>query len=300
VGLHSHSMAFLVASRGAGVDFDRTLTLGRQHVIGDARDVRSAFAEAGSPISREDARRILLADDGYAGELLRQLGARHVDSVDASGYERSTLIHDLNEPFPKEWHGRYSAVIDGGTLEHVFNFPVALASALSAVRPGGHYIAFTPADNQPGHGFYQFGPELYHRVLGAENGFEVRCMLMRGHHTGARWFSVPDPATLGRRAMAFSSQPVDLYVLARRTEEREVLAEPPQQSDYVAVWQRHEEGIPAPGLVRRAAHRVRRLEPHASMRLRLTVGRAIRRRSRRDFPRVRLRDVPPFDGGPSR
>ncbi|MCA1572803.1 MAG: hypothetical protein LC798_21415 [Chloroflexi bacterium] len=42
-------------------------------------------------------------------------------------------------------------VLDGGTLEHVFDYPTALRGALDAVRLGGHFIAVTPANGWCGH-----------------------------------------------------------------------------------------------------------------------------------------------------
>jgi hypothetical protein len=48
-----------------------------------------------------------------------------------------------------------------------FNFPVALANAMKMAKIGGHFAARTPANNQCGHGFYQFSPGLFYRIIGA-------------------------------------------------------------------------------------------------------------------------------------
>src|SRR5438477_418150 len=79
--------------------------------------------------------------------------------------------HDMNEPIPDKFKETYTAVLDGGSLEHVFNFPVAIKNCMEMVKVGGHYLAITPANNFFGHGFYQFSPELYFTVLSKENGF---------------------------------------------------------------------------------------------------------------------------------
>ena len=211
--------------------------LGRPGLMaGDERVLMAAFEDANEPLSRSSARRIFTEEKSSAEPIFRHLGATQVDSLDTSAYEGATIVHDLNEPLLDQLRGRYSAVIDGGTLEHVFDFPTALRSALEAVGVGGHYIAFTPTKHQCGHGFYQLGPELYYRALAAEQGYRVRCMLMRGYNTGARWYEVTDPAVVKRRVMALSRWPVDLYLLAERTQEKEVLATVPQQSDYATRW----------------------------------------------------------------
>jgi len=68
-------------------------------------------------------------------------------------------------------------VIDGGTLEHVFNFPVAIKNAMQMVRAGGRLSLSPPANNYFGHGFYQFSPELFYRVLSAEKRVPLERMI---------------------------------------------------------------------------------------------------------------------------
>jgi hypothetical protein len=292
MGLHRHSIAFLAAAHAAGVSFDRTLMLGRQSIFaGTEQLVVKAFSDAGQVLDASEARRILAAEQRYAEPLFRHLGARLVDSIDASEYERCTIVHDLNEPLPEALRASYSAVVDGGTLEHVFNFPTALRSALEAVSLGGHYIAFTPADNHFGHGFYQFSPELHYRVLSPDNGFRVRCVLMHGYNAGARWYRVADPDEVRHRVVAHSFWPMELHVLAQRVELKDVLATFPQQSDYVDVWRRGEADI-ARRAVRRLRTRLGEREPLAVKSLRLTLGSSLLRRTRGDFEAISIADLP--------
>ncbi len=183
-------------------------------------------------IGTTEQRQRLDRSKGYAEPFLELLGAQRIESLDASGYEQATIIHDLNTPVPSSMHGRFSCVIDGGTIEHVFNFPNAIRSCMEMLEPGGHYIGITPANNHLGHGFYQFSPELYYRVLGAENGFEVRTMLVKAD---SHWYQVADPAVLHERTELVSSAPVTLVVIARRNKVMERF-HTPQQSDYVSAW----------------------------------------------------------------
>ena len=172
----------------------------------------------------------------YVEPLLRRLGATQVDSLDASGYEDATVIHDLNQPLPEALRCQYTLVIDGGSLEHVFNFPVALRSCMEAVEPGGHLLLVTPANNQLGHGFYQFSPDLFYRALSPDNGFEMVEMLIIQSHRWARWRRVADPADVGDRVTLTSPWHSLLYVLARRTSTVEPFRLAPQQSDYTVAW----------------------------------------------------------------
>lgn len=237
MALGPHEVAFLATASQQGVDFDRTLMIGRQQSFGSARQLGGALREAGMHVDPGDVTEMV--EQRYAEPVFHSLGGRVVDSLDASEYEGATLVHDLNRPVPAELRAKYSVVIDSGSLEHVFNFPVGLAGCLESVALGGHYLAITPMNSWAGHGFYQFSPELYFRVLSEQNGFTVRCMLARTQSLGrlGRWYRVADPATVGRRIHWFGLGRALLYIVARRTELRDVLDEYPQQSDYTPMWE---------------------------------------------------------------
>lgn len=234
MGIETHDVEFLVEARRLGVDFARTLTIGRQEVkVADA-DLARLLGPGPVPSSR------------FAEPLFERLGATTVDSLDASPYEGATIVHDLNEPVDPSLHGRYTAVYDGGSLEHVFNFPVAIRSGMEMVAPGGHLLLQSPANNQCGHGFYQFSPELLYRVLSADNGFEVERMEAVELYRNRR-YEVADPAAVGGRVELTNARPVLLLVQARRTAVVPVLRRPPQQSDYTAAWGGAPPGRPASG-----------------------------------------------------
>lgn len=228
MAIEAHDVEFLAEARRLGVDFRATLTIGRQALKLGADGVASLVGQPRAGMAEDDWR--------YAEPLFRTLGAETVDSLDASDFEGATLVHDLNDAVDAAWHGRFTAVYDGGTLEHVFNFPVAIRSCMEMVAPGGHLILQSPANNQCGHGFYQFSPELFYRVLSPENGFAVERMIAYELHTGRR-FAVTDPATIGARVELTNSRPVLLLVQARRTAVAPALERHPQQSDYAALWE---------------------------------------------------------------
>lgn len=157
MGFDINGIRLLVKTRALGVDFSEVAMLGRQGLHISERDLQKIFIENGVKAAAAD---VLAARGGYAEPLLTALGAKRADSIDASAYEHATIIHDMNDPIPADMKGGYSLVIDGGTLEHVFNFPMAIRNCLKMERPGGHFIGITPANNFLGHGFYQFSPEL--------------------------------------------------------------------------------------------------------------------------------------------
>jgi len=233
----------LLDAKAAGVRFDRTLTVGRLDLYlhpGEVHDLDARLQAMGRHGVFE----------GYtfntpADRFLTQgLGISQLTVLDNSDYEGATLVHDLNQPLPAAAHGAFDAVIEAGTLEHVFNFPVAIASLMQAVSVGGTVFLTTPANNLCGHGFYQFSPEVMFRIFAPENGFRVDHVRMMPcafpaveltpSHDG---YDVTDPADVRRRVGLRSSRPAMMAVQATRVDARPPFATPPLQSDYVAKWE---------------------------------------------------------------
>ena len=236
MGIEIQSVKLLLLARQLGVDFTETLTIGRQDLLVDAAQVAGAFARFGEPIAPADARAMSGEDDRFSTALLRRLGAARVDFMDVSDFEGATVIHDLNTPLDPALAGRFSLVFDGGTLEHVFDTAAALRSYMALPKVGGHLMLALPANNEMGHGFYQFSPELFFRTLTAERGYRIRAMFLAPIFSDADWHAVRDPARVGGRVgWNGSRRQLYLFVIAERIGEGGEGATP-LQSDYAAEW----------------------------------------------------------------
>jgi hypothetical protein len=54
--------------------------------------------------------------------VFRALGFECLDTMDISEYEGAKIIYDLNDThIPKEMVDKYDFILDGGTIEHMFN-----------------------------------------------------------------------------------------------------------------------------------------------------------------------------------
>ena len=233
----SNGIKFLLYARKVGVDFTSTATIGRQFNYAPAAEIRDLFARAGAdPVSDDRIQDLLEQNNGFSEGIFELLGAQKADSFDASDFEGSTHVHDFNFPIPDAFKNSYSTVLDGGTLEHVFNYPTALRNCMEMVAEDGHFLAITPANNFPGHGFYQFSPELFFRVFTADNGFEMVDAIFMEDYPEAPWFRVEDPASRGHRVTFENTRPAYLLLIARRTMLKPVFERFPQQSDYAAAW----------------------------------------------------------------
>ncbi len=240
MALTNDNAIFVWDAKRAGVPFGHMLTLGRQEFYLSSRQLDAFAREANI-----DGRVARGVKQKYADEFFRVfLGVNQLSAVDNSDYEGAQILHDMNLPFPNGMEETFDTVLEGGCLEHIFNFPVALANCMRALKVGGHLFLGTPANNQFGHGFYQFSPELYYRCLGPDTGFVVERlqaieMKYLGGEFGARGrpYDVMDPARLRNRVTLTNRFPVFLMIHARKTRHlSEPFARAPQQSDYALVW----------------------------------------------------------------
>jgi len=255
-------MALLSAAKRMGVDFSSTAMIGRQNFAGDRVEagLNRMFQTLGIPQDAHEFR----ARNLFCEELFGLLGAKQVESFDVSDYQQATHIHDMNQPIPAVFHGRYSCVHDGGSIEHVFNIPQALKNCLQMVRLGGHFTQVNLANNYMGHGFWQFSPEMIHRAMSPENGFEIRAVLLHETIPGGCWHLVADPAKTGGRVELCNANPTYILTIAKRTTIKDIFATPPQQSDYLVEWSASAEAasqIPLRKrpLIRRVLGRIQRL-----------------------------------------
>jgi len=237
MGLDSNVCRLLLLAKRRGAVFTDTLTLGRLALRLNLRMTRRIFNEFKVPADNYRLRKIFSDPLGFSEPFFHALGARHVDSVDATDYEGASVLQDMNLGLPENCEQKYDAVVDGGTLEHVFNFPAALKSSMNAVRLSGCFFVATQCNNAMGHGFYQFSPEMYFRVFSAENGFALENMFIaEGSFGMVPWYNVKDPQQIGRRVELVNDVQTYLLVIARRTKIVPIFRVWPQQSDYAAAW----------------------------------------------------------------
>jgi hypothetical protein len=216
-----------------GVDFSATATLGRMDLHVRPRDLAALLRDFQVPIGETALSDV--AHQRYADSLLMALGARSVESIDASAYEGATIVHDMNRPVSAGLVGRFSVIVDHGTTEHIFDFPTAMRNVIQMLAIGGHFLTATCANNFMGHGFYQFSPELYFRLFDNASGFRLRGVFLVEVASRGCWYRVTDPAVVRERVELRNRKAT--YVIAIAQKIRTVEAMPiPQQSDYAVAW----------------------------------------------------------------
>ncbi len=248
MGIDFQIARMLCEAHERGCSFNETATIGHLSLFlrsGEVRLLRRAYRNANKP-DADPVGRYKFGD--YSDGFLRDfLGVSTLAIIDISAYQGANVIHDLNEPIAETLHGRFDVVIESGSLEHIFNFPVAISSLMKMVKTGGIIFLGSPANNLCGHGFYQFSPELIFRVFSRENGFDLhKVILYQSRYPSTeliatgRAYEVVDPVTVHSRVGLLSKRPVVMIAEAKKIEQVALFTEFPLQSDYVELWKHSE------------------------------------------------------------
>jgi hypothetical protein len=234
-----NGVRFLSHCRGRGLSLDHTTVVGRQGLFAPPGLLRPILARHGlSPGPEHDA----FFNGGmqeWADPLLRALGATRLEFMDYSDYEGATRLHDLNQPVGASWEESTGALVDAGSLEHVFDVRTAIENYLRIVRVGGDVVLMDmPAVSFCGHGFYQFSPEFFCEVFSERNGFELVSLMLAEEWAFAPFYSVTRPRDAGGRVEIVDGRSCHLFVHARKKAPFHGFSGSIVQSDYETAWKR--------------------------------------------------------------
>jgi len=221
MGLTFHEYKFL-EEVSKKKNFGNVLTLGKQEII----------------LTNEDRKRLNLVekdyvDDEYIDKLLvDKFKANSVRSIDNSSFEGADIIHDMNKPI-KNLNEKFDTIIDFGTSEHIFNVVENLSNISKFCKNNGIILHSLPANNNCGHGFWQFSPELFFSLYSENNGFSETEIFIFNTHNKYEWWKV-EKQKLGERLEISSDVP--LYILVKTIKKSEIQNKSVQQSDYIERW----------------------------------------------------------------
>lgn len=178
-------MRFIAREHKRKLFSDAVLTLGRQGVFATLDQAREILlSEQLTPSSLPHNENTCTNIPSWKGTwnerfisdtvFFKLLGLKDITALDCSNYEKADFVFDLNLPVPTELKNRFSLIIDGGTLEHVFDVKQALININLMLKPGGRIIHMVPANNYVNHGFYQFSPTLFFDYYQANNFTDLK------------------------------------------------------------------------------------------------------------------------------
>jgi len=220
MGIGVQELQFLVNSSHYG-DFGKTITIGRQSLHIQKHQAEYYLKDADFKLAP------------YCEDMLKEyFGSTSVESLDYSDYEGASMTYDMNEPLPNL--GEYNTSIDCGTLEHVFNINQAFKNVSNLCKAGGQILHVLPANNNCGHGFWQFSPELFFSMYSEKNGYTDTKVYI-GDTTNPDWFFELDQPVGNERHDIQHPNPV--YVMVRTVlANKDFSHKKIQQGDYVYQW----------------------------------------------------------------
>ncbi len=151
------------------------LALGSLTIRESGHDIAQFAREAGyTRFEREGSIRALFQD---------RYGIREYCDCDVNG--QAALRLDLNHPIPFDLVGKFGTLLNGGTLEHIFDVRQSMENIHLLVRSGGTFIHMVPLTWYD-HGFFNLNPVLFYSLARA-NRYSI---LAEGYYAAAG--SLPD------------------------------------------------------------------------------------------------------------
>jgi hypothetical protein len=101
--------------------------------------------------------------------LFKLLGVPKISALDHSDYEGAEIVHDLTKPIPNHLRECADFIVDGSTLDNVFDPAIVLRNLAGMLRPGGRLITTNVFSNdyEP----YAIMPPLWFLDYFVANGF---------------------------------------------------------------------------------------------------------------------------------
>ena len=198
------------------------LTLGRLGNQIDKKSLKLLDLENNSSFAQEYSERILID----------YLGANLCDSLDKSNFEGANIICDMNEEL-KDINKKYDTIIDIGTSEHIFNINQNLSNISKLCKKGGRIIHCLPTNNQCGHGFWQFSPELFFSLYNEANGYTSTKLYLIDVYDKRNYWQITKQHN-DERLELNSFTP--LYIFVSTIKKFEDTFQKAQQSDYEYAW----------------------------------------------------------------
>lgn len=229
------------AKKNADADLSETLTLGRQFRAFTLAEFKKYMGSFASKISEEKLKEDF--ESPYAEKVFEDMYGVKLQSLDGFAHEKPDIVHDLNVPVPEELKGKYSMIIDGGTMEHVFNTPMLLKNCFDMLKIGGCMISMVPTNNFNGHGLYQFSPDFFYSTFSKHNGMEIKdVFIVKFSSKDKVWKINTTTAKAGQRLQFDVNTQTEIYVIAKKIGETpEVITA--QQTDYEEGWYEDERSI---------------------------------------------------------
>ena len=130
MGIIYSNAALMAKAKQNNVCFDKILTIGHLTLYLSQKQIKQLAKCYGLKIDPS-----VFSHKQYADKFFELFfDAKSVMSLDYSDYQHCDIMHDMNHPIDPSYHEKFDVVIDGGSLEHIFHFPVAVANCMKMLK----------------------------------------------------------------------------------------------------------------------------------------------------------------------
>lgn len=158
MGISIHVAETIVREHAFRPIVGKVVLLGQQTMFFTPMDAIALLDKCGVQPSVKDVSQLLIdestlgASGGKKGfikdtEFFRLLGAEDVVALDHSDYEGAEIIWNLNEPIPDHLAGVADFILDGSTIDNVFDPACTLRNINRLLKPGGRAISTNMGSN---------------------------------------------------------------------------------------------------------------------------------------------------------
>ena len=201
MALTFHTFKYLEKLKEKNFHFGETLTIGRLNNLIEKNDFKKL--------------NILPSNEIYADKIMKDyFNLSSLNTLDYSSFEGADIIQDLNIPL-EDTKKQFDTILDFGTSEHIFNIIQCFKNISDLCKLDGHIIHCLPANNNCGHGFWQFSPELFFNIYREENGFIETEIFLINLFDKDNWYKVKKQQK-GERLELNSIEPLYLLVKTKK------------------------------------------------------------------------------------
>ena len=205
---------------------DSVLTLGKLKLYMKPRQIRKLVRDYGDVLSTKEINDV--------ETFFKALGSKEIHALDYSDFEGADIIHDLNCPIPEALREKFDCIVDGGTSEHIFNFPQNIMNIMEMIKVGGFYLGTLPTNNWSGHGFYQFSPVLFIQLFSEINNFKIYKIFYCTSKDTSKLYEIVNIDSTKRIEINYFL-PTEVFVVAKKIGPTPKIINL-QQMDYVERW----------------------------------------------------------------
>lgn len=240
------------------------LTLGNQDVWATFPQLQSFFREMGSPVFEtaviphtSNLFKLIMPEQAkdfvHARTFFGMMGIQDYWDLDKYDRDRPLILHDLNQPVPAEFEQKFNLIVDGGTIEHIFDVRQVMENIVRMCRESGWIIHLSPASNLMDHGFYSFSPSFFYDFYQANGFADMICYILQVNPNNYFEYASYFEYTYGMNMTQWLVPGRQVLVcFAARKVQHEMAVQTPTQAMYKAV----NESAPLPPVRARLLYRL--------------------------------------------